>query len=1213
MSEEVNDDGRLRKYLLGELPEAEQQALEERLMTEAELFDLLQVAEDELVDDHLSGALSASERSRFDGFFLSTPERRRKLSFAMAFRRYVTAEAAVVEAPATEPATTKPSPRISAGGSSVIGRATWWNRAFSSPYLRMAAAAVIVFALGLGIWRVFFYQSQIEKGMAALARAYSTERPVEARISGMDYAPFLLTRGGGPPRVDSFSLYRAERTLFDEAERRPSSELHHALGRLFLAEHKLDDAIRELDEALKTDPENARLHSDYGALLMEIAKKQNSDARFEMFARALEHVSKAVELDGSLLDALFNRALCRQEMTLFQQAEADWRAYLERDSVSRWADEARQKLSEIEGQRQKSSLDKEQLFQDVLAGYKGRDDEKAWRAFRRGRSRKGNFIIERLVDAFLALDAHGGTDEAEDNLRVLSYAGELETQKASDRSTSHLAQFYASTRSSQRVDLAQARSLIKTADEQSNKSEYAKAVGSYNEAKRVFDRLGDDCESRYATYRIAQCSLRQFGPKRSVASFERLAGICEQSNHKWLLALAYNSLADANNGLNKHSEAIHYSNQALEISEQIEDSSGIARCYLQIAIGHQKVNDYRKSLGFLQRGLLLGPDGLSDLSMLWIFYDVAAEAFRSLDLYAAALDFQNEALLLALDLNIPLNLSRSYAHLGFVYGKMRNYSEAIATAERAFEIGKTLSGDSIGREMMAYSSLYLGDLHRQKGEYTQALNYYDLNINIYASLDFPLHRYATHKGKLLCYIAQGDDLAAKNELETTLSLFERYRSTILEENNRNTFFDIEQDVYDTAIDFEYSRRNDPKAAFEKSEDSRARSLLDMSDSDVRLIDERFGPELVLSAKSQPLKLAEIQSRLPESAQIVQYAALEDKLLIWVVSKTVLSGIQEPVGIADLTEKVNAYVEKVSQPSEDPEKTTREAESLYDLLISPIEPLLDKTKYTCIVPDKVLNRLPFVALVSRDGEYLVKDYLVGVCPSSTIFVKRSETARSKESQNAESLFVLGNPSFDRTAFPSLEDLSSSGREAEAVAALYHSSPLTGSNAREELVRRKMTSADVIHIATHYVADKRSHLFSAFLLAREPDARSGDSRPDGQLQIHEIFAMKLSRPRLAVLAACQTGAEKTYRGEGAISVARPFIAAGVPVVVASLWPVESQSTSTLMVSFHRHRKGDGLSTANALRQAQLDVLNNPDVRFHHPYYWASFAVIGGFATF
>jgi CHAT domain-containing protein len=82
---------------------------------------------------------------------------------------------------------------------------------------------------------------------------------------------------------------------------------------------------------------------------------------------------------------------------------------------------------------------------------------------------------------------------------------------------------------------------------------------------------------------------------------------------------------------------------------------------------------------------------------------------------------------------------------------------------------------------------------------------------------------------------------------------------------------------------------------------------------------------------------------------------------------------------------------------------------------------------------------------------------------------------------------------------------------------------------------------------------------------------------------------------------------------ISISRPFIAIGVPLVVASLWPVDSAATEALMVSFHKHRKQDGLSTAEALRRAQTDMLTHTEGRYRQPYYWASFITIGGYTRF
>jgi len=82
---------------------------------------------------------------------------------------------------------------------------------------------------------------------------------------------------------------------------------------------------------------------------------------------------------------------------------------------------------------------------------------------------------------------------------------------------------------------------------------------------------------------------------------------------------------------------------------------------------------------------------------------------------------------------------------------------------------------------------------------------------------------------------------------------------------------------------------------------------------------------------------------------------------------------------------------------------------------------------------------------------------------------------------------------------------------------------------------------------------------------------------------------------------------------ISLARPFLAAGVPLVIVSLWSVDSDSTAELMVSFHKHRKQENLSTAEALRRAQLDMLKRPEERYHCAACWGAFELIGGNTTY
>ncbi|MCU1268324.1 MAG: hypothetical protein JWM21_4642 [Acidobacteria bacterium] len=77
------------QYLLGQARPEDQSSFEERLVTESEFYDELLIAEDELIDQYLSGELSESERESFENHFMLTPERQGKVRFGRAFNKYV--------------------------------------------------------------------------------------------------------------------------------------------------------------------------------------------------------------------------------------------------------------------------------------------------------------------------------------------------------------------------------------------------------------------------------------------------------------------------------------------------------------------------------------------------------------------------------------------------------------------------------------------------------------------------------------------------------------------------------------------------------------------------------------------------------------------------------------------------------------------------------------------------------------------------------------------------------------------------------------------------------------------------------------------------------------------------------------------------------------------------------------------------------------------
>src|SRR5262249_9551118 len=265
----------------------------------------------------------------------------------------------------------------------------------------------------------------------------------------------------------------------------------------------------------------------------------------------------------------------------------------------------------------------------------------------------------------------------------------------------------------------------------------------------------------------------------------------------------------------------------------------------------------------------------------------------------------------------------------------------------------------------------------------------------------------------------------------------------------------------------------------------------------------------------------------------------------------------------------------------------------------------------IVPDKSLCKLPFAALLSRSsGRRVVDDYTLFYAPSASVLVLCSDLARKKTLDNeAERLLIVGNPVFDRDDQPGLRDLPSAALEANQISRFYHNPAfLTGRDARKERIKAELLLADIIHFAGHYVADSLSPARSKILLTSTGGATSTD--PANDLSLREIQTMRLPRARLAVLSACQTGIERYYAGEGLIGLSRAFVTAGVPIVVASQWAVESDSTARLMIDFHSFRAVQHLTTAEALRQAQRKMLSDNNSPYRRPYYWAAFSPMGGY---
>ncbi len=1201
--EEIKDDldeqSAIRDYLLGNLAdETKMRQFEEKIMVDDDFNEKISVAEDELIENYLDGDLTQSQREHFLRFFLILPERQEKLQLIRNLQKY---------AGKNKTQNLKEPVQEKRAG-------FFWRQLFSTATVRFAAVILIAGFLVLGVWRVAFYQSDVDRGIAQLRLAYRGQRPVEPRLSvNFDYAPMSETRGSDPAAADQRAYRRAERFLLDATLNETDAQAHHALGLLFLADKKFDEALKEFNLALTLAPDNAALHSDIGATLLEKSKLEEADKKFDESlvnkAKSLEAFNRALEINDSLPEALFNRALILQKMGLAQQAREAWQKYLEKDSFSPWADEARNNLKLLEFNRQQSKTP-QQLLQDFFSAYHNADDETAYRIVSRNREMiTGKLIPQQLI--FLFLEAEG-TDKPK-YLSAMTYIGELEKNRSRDLFFLDIAKFYAAATPSQMVDLKEANNSVRQGYEQIGLNNHQKALAEFTRARALFEKSKNIWEARFCDYWIGYSLNRLNQIDNSTRILQELSDFCESNKYYWLASHVFGWLA--NNGVISKdlSGAIEYNRKAIEYSGQVFDLFNEQKSLLQQADVYRRLGDNNEALVFAQKGLFLAAFPESSDRQKWRDFYAVSGIFLAMKLYDAAITYRNESLILAKALRVDSFVYSSYIDLGLIYGTQGKYEEAFSSFDKGRKVAEEFTDEALKKKSNAYADLQTAHIQRQAKDCSQALQNYEKALTFYETGEFQINRYEAHKGRLLCYSETNDDSGFEGELPVILSLFREYRTKILEEQNRNLFFDKEQSVYDIATNYEFEKQNYERA-FDYSEESRSRSLLDLQNAAVEISKEGLNPEIKFSLNvAEPLKLSEIRAMMPEDVQIIQYSVLGDKTLIWLLTKEEFSVYKTDISAPALEDKVRKFLALISI-SNHPQANERDAlaRELYQILISPVEEKLDGGKKVCLIPDKILFHLSVAALISPgENRFFITKYNLFLSPSANVFLNSSKRARELFENTDETLLSIGNPSFSRKEFADLADLDSAEWEAREISRFYKTTVLlTGKDASKKMVKENLSKADVVHFAGHYVVDQKNPLFSALVLAENVQTRE---KKDSVLANYEIFEGKLSDTQLIVLSACETGVERFYEGEGMIGAARTFLALGVPVIVASQWKVDSDSTAELMIRFHRYRKLEKLSTPAALRRAQIDLLEGENTQFRNPYYWAAFIPFGGFSEF
>ncbi len=278
------------------------------------------------------------------------------------------------------------------------------------------------------------------------------------------------------------------------------------------------------------------------------------------------------------------------------------------------------------------------------------------------------------------------------------------------------------------------------------------------------------------------------------------------------------------------------------------------------------------------------------------------------------------------------------------------------------------------------------------------------------------------------------------------------------------------------------------------------------------------------------------------------------------------------------------------PVSDAKERDRLSQQVYNWLIRPaeVDNAFKHTKTLVFVLDGRLRNIPMAALY--DGQrYLIEKYAVALSPGLQLLPAR-------QLQQNQIGAIVGGISESRSGFSALPAVES---EVQQISKTVSASQLMNQEFTSAALsdRVKNSNANVVHLATHGQFSSRQE--DTFLLTW-----------DGQVRIQELAELLKARAgnssraiELLVLSACDTA---TGDDRAVLGLAGLAVKSGARSTIAALWPVKDKAAAMLMSNFYKELQKPGITKAEALRQAQIDLIRRTD--FREPFFWSAFVLVG-----
>ena len=418
---------------------------------------------------------------------------------------------------------------------------------------------------------------------------------------------------------------------------------------------------------------------------------------------------------------------------------------------------------------------------------------------------------------------------------------------------------------------------------------------------------------------------------------------------------------------------------------------------------------------------------------------------------------------------------------------------------------------------------------------------------------------------------RGDAAAAERDFRAALEEGDASRAKIDERLLRMSFTATADEIEDGYVEF-LLRQHREEEAFEIADRRRLRELID-------------SPTARWETPGDGAFLPDIKASLPFGATLIEYRVLSKTIVAWIVAPNAFTTVTLPVSLGEIEPAISALESQSQEPAQ-----RIHASFLYDALVRRIDPLLKDSKTLVIVPDDDLERIAYSGLYDRVRKRSLLDTCATVVAPSAELFAQSRLRWTKRSSHDDRIVVVQASA----GGADVDALPYAATEAKSIAGLYRSARvIDGSRATRGSLLSEIKEASILQFVGHTVVDA------------DPSSRTlrlGEAQ-ESRLGMADIAGAPLPRLRLVYLSACETDRGPILKSEGSVTIARSFFAAGVPVVIGTLWPIDDEAARLAARTFHQHLLG-GDTPAESLRQAQLSLASR-GWKFRD---WATLRLIG-----